>query len=413
MSIDVRIVRESEFEVWGDAVDVGFYHPENRGNHDYWRRMMPGEVQAGRVIGGFDGAAVCGTFRNLAQEVTVPGGASVPVGAVTAVTVLPTHRRRGVLSRMMELGLRQSAEAGEALSILIPAEYAIYGRFGFGRATEQAAWRVDAVTAAAVRPLPGTVEFMPARQWCEEMPAVHDRVRTANPGAILRPAAWWWERDAGLISRSGSPEDLKTLFAVVRDADGVPRGYAKYRIDEKPWTNFRPAATLHASILAETPEFHVRLLQFLWEQDWVTEIEIGTGSVNDAWRHLLVNPRLVAQTDRIDVLWARVLDVPNALSARTYSTEGRIVLTIEDKDGYAAGRFVLEAGPEGTATCRATTESADLTMPVQSLGSLYFGGVAASALGSIGRITEERPGALALADRMFVTPTAPYCATWF
>jgi predicted acetyltransferase len=413
VSIDVRTVRESEFEAWGDAVDVGFYHPENRGNQAYWRRLMPGEVDAGRVIGAFDGAATCGTFRNVAQEVTVPGGASLRVGAVTAVTVLQTHRRRGVLSRMMELGLRQSDEAGEALSILIPAEYAIYGRFGFGRATEQATWRVDAVTAAAVRPLPGTVEFMPSRQWCREMPAVHDRVRAANPGAILRPTGWWWEREAGLITRSGSPDDLKTLFAVVRDGDGVPRGYAKYRIDEKPWTNFRPAATLHASILAETPEFHVRLLQFLWEQDWVTEIEIGTGSVNDTWRHLLANPRLVAQTDRIDVLWARVLDVPKALSARTYSAGGRIVLGIEDKDCYAAGTFALEAGPDGVATCQATTESPDLTMPVQSLGSLYFGGVAASALASIGRIAEERSGALALADRMFVTPAPPYCVTWF
>jgi predicted acetyltransferase len=234
-----------------------------------------------------------------------------------------------------------------------------------------------------------------------------------TPGAILRPRDWWWDRDAGLLTRSGTPDDLGNLFAVVRDAGGVPRGYAKYRIDAKPWTHFRPTATLHATVLAETPEFHTRLLQFLWEQDWVTEIEIGTGSPNDAWRHLLANPRLVSQTERIDVLWARVLDVPVALAARTYSAEGRLVLAVEDKDGYAAGTFALEAGPDGTAACRPTTGSPDLTMPVQSLGSLYFGGVTARGLASIGLVAEERPGAVALADRMFVTAEAPFCLTWF
>lgn len=413
MSIDVRVVRESEFDAWSDASALGFYHPENRGGGDYWRRLMPGEVAAGRVIGGFDGKTVCGTFRNCLQEVSVPGGASLRAGAVTAVTVLPTHRRRGVLSRMMELGLRQSAEAGESMSVLIPAEYPIYGRFGFGRATEQVSWRVDTAGAAAVRPLPGTVEFVPARQWCEEMPAVHERVRKTYAGGILRPAEWWWEREAGLITRSGNPEDLQSLFAVVRDADGVPRGYAKYRIEAKPWSHFRPTAVLYASILAETPEFYTRLVQFLWEQDWATEIEIGTGAVDDAWRHLMANPRLASQSERIDVLWARVLDVPVALGARTYSAEGRIVLRVEDKDGYAAGTFALEAGADGTATCQRTTEAADLTLPVQSLGSLYFGGVSASSLASIGLVAEERRGAVALADRMFVTSRAPYCVTWF
>lgn len=413
MSIDVRVVRESEFDAWCDAATIGFYHPENRGQGDFWRRISLGELEAGRIIGGFDGATACGTFRNLAQEVTVPGGASLRVGAVTSVTVLPTHRRRGVLSRMMELGLRQSAEAGEALSILIPAEYAIYGRYGFGRATEQANWRVETATAATVRQLPGTVEFVNSRQWCDEMPAVYDRVRAASPGAILRPTQWWWERDAGIITRTGAPDDLKTLFAVVRDGAGIPRGYAKYRIDEKPWTHFRPSAVLHASILAETAEYHTRLLQFLWEQDWASEIELSSGSVNDQWRHLMANPRLAAQTERIDVLWARVLDVPAALAARTYSAEGRIVLGIEDKDGYAAGTFVLETAADGTATCRATSEAPDLAMPVQSLGSLYFGGVTAASLASIGLVAEERTGSVALADRMFVTTAAPYCATWF
>src|SRR5947209_8472982 len=50
----------------------------------------------GRVVGG----AGAFTFR-----MSVPGGGSVPAGGVTVVGVLPTHRRRGVLTRMMKAQL--------------------------------------------------------------------------------------------------------------------------------------------------------------------------------------------------------------------------------------------------------------------------------------------------------------------
>lgn len=190
------------------------------------------------------------------------------------------------------------------------------------------------------------------------------------------------------------------------------RGGTQYKVKEVPTEHFRPTSAIRGSLLAESAEARVRLLQFLWEHDWVAEVEVDTQPIDDTYRHLLRDARAAFQSSRNDVLWIRLLDVAAALSQRTYESEGRIVIAVEDKDDYAAGVYALEGGPDG-ATCTRTTESPDLTLPVQTLGSLFLGGYSATALASVGLVTEDRAGALKLADRMFKTPVPPFATTWF
>ncbi|MEY9931136.1 putative acetyltransferase [Catenulispora sp. GP43] len=412
MPIAVKSVSDSEFDTWSDAVSVGFLHYEKRGQGDFRRLMWEEGISQGRVLGGFDGEQIVGTHATFHTDLTVPGGAALGVGAVTAVTVQATHRRRGILKGLMALGLRQSAERGEAASILIPSEWPIYGRFGYGPATEEAMVQIDATAAALRAPLPGTVELIGAEQWCEEMPAVYDRIRTTTPGAIERPL-WRWRMDAGLVRPAGRPEDKSTMFAVLRDEAGIIRGSASYQAKSAgERVGFTPNTTLSASVLAETPAVRARLMQFLWEQDWVVRVDVETERADAAWRLFMSNPRAARQSDRYDTLWLRVLDASAALSARTYQSEGRIVLSVRDEGGPADGVYALEGGPAG-ATVKRTTESPDLTLPVQSLGSMLLGGYAPSLLVSADLVTEERHGALAVADRMFKTPTQPFAPTWF
>ena len=65
---------------------------------------------------------------------TVPGGA-LPCAGVTVVGVLPSHRRRGLLRRMMDAQLRDVRERGEPIAALWASEETIYGRFGYGLAS--------------------------------------------------------------------------------------------------------------------------------------------------------------------------------------------------------------------------------------------------------------------------------------
>ena len=89
-------------------------------------------IEIDRAIGAFDDATIVGTFRSFATRLTLPGGARIPVNAVSAVTVRPTHRRQGILTRMIADDTRRAAARGDAACILIAAEWPIYGRFGYG-----------------------------------------------------------------------------------------------------------------------------------------------------------------------------------------------------------------------------------------------------------------------------------------
>jgi len=104
--------------------------------------------------------------------------------------------------------------------------------------------------------------------------------------------------------------------------------------------------------------------------------------------------------------------VPAALSGRDYLCAGRVVLEVVDPAGYAAGRFALDASPDG-ATCRPTTESADLTLPAPALGSAYLGGHRLGTLAAAGLADEHTPGAVATADRLLGTDRAPWATLHF
>jgi predicted acetyltransferase len=98
---------------------------------------------------------------------------------------------------------------------------------------------------------------------------------------------------------------------------------------------------------------------------------------------------------------------------RTYDVPGLLVLDITDRQGYAAGRFALEAGPDGHGSVTATSEPADLGMDVSALGMLYLGDQSVHRLATAGLVAEQRPGAISRADQMLRTAARPWCPDGF
>lgn len=164
-SIDIRTVGDDEFVGWVDQLHRAFFVRASASALAEWRR--PG-VDLARTWGAFDGPHVVGTFRTFPTRLTVPGGAAVPADAVTNVTVAATHRRRGILTGLMRQGLAAAAGRGDVVSLLIASEYPIYGRFGYGPATEHATVTVDAVGPGSGRRDPARCPTssppLPARQ---------------------------------------------------------------------------------------------------------------------------------------------------------------------------------------------------------------------------------------------------------
>ena len=406
MTLEVRTIDDPDVAGWVDCMSTGFLARPHEGEADYRRAGM----DLSRTWGAFDAATVVGTLRSFATPFTVPGPSEVTAAALTNVTVAPTHRRRGLLSRMITADLRASADRGEPLGILIASEYPIYSRFGYGPACDGASYSVDASHARFRTQAGGAVELVDEARLRTEAPPIYEGVRAIQPGFIGRNERWW-DRALHRVAIPGA-EPWKGYQAIYRSGSGRPEGYLRYRT-KSDWNDMRPAGTLTVDELtALTPEAYARLWQFCCDVDLITTVEAGDRSVAEALPWLLHDGRVVRQTARFDFVWVRILDVGAALGARSYATTGRAVLEVVDPLGLAAGRFALEAGPGG-ASCSPTRDAPGLTLPVDSLGAALLGGVPLRILAATGRLDQHRPGALEVADAMFRSAATPWCSTWF
>lgn len=416
MKLDVRGVREDELPAWIEVLSAAFL---NRVDSEAIARDGRELWDLARTWGAFEGARVVGTNRTWATELTVPGGAILPASAVSAVAVLPTHRRRGVLRRMMDVEHRAARERGEAVSLLYAAEYPIYGRFGYGPACRMATWTFETKksTLSVPRADRGSVELeTPSREIATEAIQVHDAWRRRQAGEIKR-RDYFWDYDLALRpSPWGDP--WKGFLAVHRDADGHVDGFVRYSGEDK-WERFMPQGVVTIDDLcALTDEAYDALWAYLAGLDIATTVKAPRRRLNERLSWLLANARAAQVTELTDGMWVKLLDVPRALAARTYEREGTMVIEVVDEHGTdreVRTRVALVAGPDG-ATCTPTTRNPDLTVDAAALGAAYLGGMSlGDAVVAAGRrgADEGRAGALADAETLFRTLDPPWCSTFF
>jgi len=404
----LRTIHPDEMEAWVATFHVPFLDTQPAAPEAEFRRSR---VDFDRTWAAFDADAMVGTLRTFATQLTTPGCRAIDVDAVTNVSVTPTHRRQGHMRRMVENALRKAAERGEVASILIAAEFPIYGRFGYGLATEHVTYALDAQRARFnLAHDGGTVELATPQVARREAEAVFERWRTQTPGAIRR-SEYRWDVDFGLIE-APNRKQWKGFCGLYRDDGGEVQGYMQYH-PESNWDQRLPKNTIVIDeMVATTPAAYTALWRFCAELDLVATVSAEDRPVDEPLYWQLVDGRALRQQWRADFLWLRLLDVAAALANRTYTCDGAAVVEVSDPLGFANGRFALEGGPGG-ATCRRTTETADLTVSVAALSAAYLGGPSLTLLQQSGQIDEQRPGAVAKFDAMLATRPAPFCNTWF
>ncbi|MFG3498599.1 GNAT family N-acetyltransferase [Streptomyces sp. NPDC047928] len=410
----VRTVSESEFPDWLSALNVGFLRPPTVPDEEVAVRRP--HMDLVRALGAFDAGRCVATFRSFAQELSVVGGASVPASAVTNVTVSPTHRRRGLLSRMMATELAAAKERGEAVATLISAEYPIYGRYGFGPAAWMTEWKVD-LRRAGLDPRRsgpadgGRIDLVDGAAVRGFGPALHDRLRVLRQGVVSRtPRNWERATGVGLVPADNWSEPFHATY---RSASGELEGYVAYAADATWDDGKQPLNTATVrDLIAVTPAAERALWHFVFSVDWVTFVRSGSRAPDDLLPLLLPDPRAARVVTHADLLWVRILDVVRALEARTYGASGALVLDLRDPAGLAGGRFLLEASPEGGA-CAPTTREPDLVMDIAELATLYLGDESVARLVALGRVAEAAPGAAARADVLLRAPRRAWCPDIF
>jgi predicted acetyltransferase len=408
VTVEVRPVAAHELHAYVDALSTGFLERPDIGKvatvlEELW--------DLERTWGAFDNGRVCGTFRSWPTELTVPGCDRLPGAAVAAVTVLPTHRRRGVLRAMLAAEHAAIRERGEAVAMLYASEYPIYGRFGYGMASRQATWTLDATATAFHGPAIGGVELVtPTEASRDEIRPVFDAWRLRQPGEIGR-RPWSWDFDLALRDEPWGPT-WKGFLVLRRNASGDVDGYARYHVDEK-WIDRQPRNGLIVDELhALGDEPYRALWRFLAEVDWVATVKAERRSPSERLPWLLTNARAAILGEVGDGLWVRLFDIPRALEARSYERSGRVILEIRDAEAASPTRIRLDAEPAG-ARCQVTTESPDLTLDLSALGAAYLGGTRLRDAVRATGVDEHRPGALADADALFRTADEPWCSTFF
>lgn len=313
---------------------------------------------------------------------------------------------------MLTQDMFDARERGEAVSVLIAAEYPIYGRFGFGPATSHAAYRLATTHARFTRAAPGNVELVAPESLRAVAPNLFEHVRSEYPGQISR-RPFYWDTRLGLKPSPWRAADHRPRMALYTSPGGEPEGYVVYDA-QSDWVHGVPQGKLDIDELqAITPDAYLGLWRYLAEVDLVAEVTTDMRRLDEPLAWLLADARKTwHQTMRADSLWLRALDTPRLLQTRHYATEDRLVLQVDDPLGLAGGRFALEGGPLG-ATCLPTEASPNLSLSMSALGAISLGGVSLHTLHAAGHIQEERGGSLVRAERLFHWSIAPWCSTFF
>jgi len=410
--ITIRPVTADELLPWFQQLATTFFiwpiEPEGS------TKMPWATKDLDRRIAAFDGERIVGTYRTFATELTLPGGARIQASAVSAVSTRPTHRRQGILTKLIDYDVEACVERGDVASVLYAAEWPIYGRFGYGPATWQARWTLQTRAANILAPPSGTIEVLPAAEAREIVADIHRRAAARRAGDIQRPDHNW-EVDLGLMDSPGRTR-WKGSIAIHRADDGTPDGYLLLRGEER-WDEGIPDNIAKVDeLIGVTPAAEVELWRYVLSLDLVSEAR-ANGLPPDLSLMWHLTDGRAAQLVRVnDGLWLRPFDVPRLLGGRAYERDGRVVIEVVDrlgeKNGPANGRFRLDASGSG-ATCRTTSDPADVTLTASVLGAASLGGTRLADAGRAGGAEEATPGALAALDLLLRTSVQPWCSTFF
>jgi predicted acetyltransferase len=403
MPLEIRAVEPGEFEDLRRAMGVVFAFDPPQGDSRF-QRVLP--LDRTRCV--FDNGRIVATSGAFTMTMSVPGG-EVPCGGTVAVAVLPTHRRQGLLREMMRAHLDDVREHGEPIAALWASDSAIYGRFGYGCATICHDIEIEADHADWNRlvPDPAPARFITRAEAFELAPPLYDRLRARIPGFFHRTPEWWEDRplrDSEIFRGGGTA----LRYVAVDGGDGID-GFATFRTKAR-WDIHGAGEVLVKDLFADTPEAWSGIWSLIVNQDLVETVHAETRPTWDPIFDLLAGTRR-AKATRLDALWVRIMDLPAALTARSYSAAVDVVLGVSDPFGDQSGSYLLRADVEG-AECTSTSDDPSIWLDLEDLSSGYLGHARFRELARSGRVTGDLAAITAL-DTAFSWDPGPWCPEIF
>ena len=176
MSIEIRLVGPEQTDAFVLPIRTAFGIPSSSERTERTRRL-PELVTR---ITAFDGSEAVGSAGAFAFDFTTPGGGTVPTSGLTMVAVMPTHRRQGILRKLIQRQLADARERGQPIAALWATEATIYGRFGYGLASFAGDVSIERDRSAFVgSPVPFQARFVSEAEALERFPPIYERARRA------------------------------------------------------------------------------------------------------------------------------------------------------------------------------------------------------------------------------------------
>jgi predicted acetyltransferase len=402
MSIEIRPCRSAE-EVRDALNAISHYFGQVNDLESAERFLQRMDVD--RVHAAWEGDRIVAGAGAFTFRMSVPGG-EIPTAGVTIVGVLPTHRRRGVLTALMRDQLEDCRSRGEAAAYLWASEATIYPRFGYGLAALAGDMDLARERTAFAQPFEarGTVRLVDVEEAARTFPPLYEQVFAQRPGLFSRSGSWWEGRR--LVPPPWEPKATRHLALL--ELDGEPAGYAVYVVSQE-WAHGSSAGKVSVvEAIAPTPEATRELWRWLLDFDWTSRFEAAHLPLDHPLFLLLAEPRRM-KFEVGDGTWLRLIDVEAALAARSYAADTQVVIELAD------GFLPANAGPWrlGSRGAERTNAAAELALDVSGLGSVYLGGFSFADLVRGSRATELVDGAVERADALFRTSVRPWCAEIF
>ncbi|WP_371618565.1 GNAT family N-acetyltransferase [Streptomyces sp. NBC_00454] len=413
--VDIREVPESDID---RALELAYLVFHDRPEKEARERHHDMLLHCTR-IGAYDGDALVGFMAAHDFRLSVPG-ADLPCPGLTFVSVSPTHRRRGVLTSLMGEMLRRAGEAGSPIAALWASEAAIYGRFGYGGATQGVTIEIDSTRPLALRieadrrPL-RLVDTVDPEGAVAVIGPYHEAARATRAGRPTR-SDWRWAEE-WLTEQDEEDEELSPPRIIVLGEPGEPvAGYVLYRTksEDDSGPTRTPGRVQVYELEADTPAVAAALWECLASLDLTGRVCAWGRPADDPLLHFAADRDQVRVTAAFPALWLRLVDVGAALTGRSWAAPVELVLELTDVRLPAnAGRFRLKAGPHGAAYEPADGQAPDLSLDVRELAACYLGGTRAVELVAAGLVAEHAPGAAAALDAGLRTALLAHTADEF
>ncbi|WP_185975580.1 GNAT family N-acetyltransferase [Tessaracoccus rhinocerotis] len=323
-----------------------------------------------------------------------------PTNFITDVTVQASHRRRGLMNRLMTTDLTEARERGDVFAVLTATDARIYGRFGFGVTATARRIEINTGSRFQLRTEPtGRAVFAEAASITGLRRELFEKFHASQFLSVGRAAHYW-----------GSKFDWSTQ---------KPR-------DERAAVHFAEDGTPDATMVFEVMEDHIQIIDLLGltsraEIELLRLIGQAEGHEKVVWprchdpRHPLpwamVDSRVVQTIKEFDTIWIRILDVERALSSRAYDVDGEAVLAVTDTLDWCTGTYRVQVSG-GRATVTRTDADPDAVLSMEGLSPLYSGIQDAAGLAAAGHAEGSQEG-LAKVSRLFGKAQPPVAASIF